>query len=167
MNKIIALPLLLLVLNFNAQKDFVSIYNIKDFVSNNIELIENLNPEKIKDRREFEMKLLQHRLKNSGIIANYFFEIRLKGELKKYMSDNNNFIKIRNRNMISKGVLLIATLASLGLTIQDPFVGFLVSILFIYPSAIVLTIVPQIGTRKIRAQLLKDYFLSISSINPN
>jgi len=83
MNKILALPILLLVLNFNAQKDFVNKYNIKDFVSNNIELIENFNPEKNKDRRKFEMKLLQHRLKNSGIIANYLFEIRLKGELKK------------------------------------------------------------------------------------
>ena len=167
MNKIIALPLLLLVLNFNAQKDFVNKYNIKDFVSNNSELIENLNPENNKDRRKFEMKLLQHRLKNSGIIANYFFEIRLKGELKKKMSDNKNFIKIRNRNMISNGVILIATLGSLGLTIQDPLVGFFVSILFIYPSAIVLAIIPQIGARKIRAHLLKDYFLSISSANTN
>jgi len=158
---------ILLVLNFNAQKDFISKYNIKDFVSNNIELIENLNPEKNKDRRKFEMKLLQHRLKNSGIIANYLFEIRLKGELKKKLSDNKNFIKIRNRNMISNGVILIATLGSLGLTIQDPLFGFLVSILFIYPSAIVLAIIPQIGTRKIRAQLLKDYFLSISSANTN
>ena len=167
MNKIIALPLLLLVLNFNAQKDFVIKYNIKDFLSNNIELIENLNPEKIKDRREFEMKLLQHRLKNSGIIANYFFEFHLKGELKKKMSDNKNFIKIRNRNMISNGVLSIATLGSLGLTIQDPFVGFLISVIFVLPSAIVLAILPQIGSRKIRAQLLKDYFLSIGSANTN
>ena len=163
MNKLIALPFLFLILNFNAQQDFVSKYDIKDFVRNNIELIEKFNPEKNKDRRKFEMKLLQHRLKNSGIITNYFFEIRLKGELKKKMSDNKNFIKIRNRNMISNGVILIATLGSLGLTIQDPLFGYLVSILFIYPSAIVLALVPQIGTRKIRAQLLKDYFLSINT----
>ena len=167
MKSLITFSSLLILLNFNAQKDFVNKYNIKDFVSNNSELIENLNPEKNKERRKFEMKLLQHRLKNSGIIANYFFEIRLKGELKKKMSFNKNFIKIRNRNIISNGVILIATLGSLGLTIQDPLVGFFVSILFIYPSAIVLAIIPQIGTRKIRAQLLKDYFLTIISANTN
>ena len=43
MNKIIALPLLLLVLNFNAQKDFITKYDLKTFVSNNYELIENIN----------------------------------------------------------------------------------------------------------------------------
>ena len=167
MKSLITFSSLLILLNFNAQKDFVNKYNIKDFVSNNSELIENLNPEKNKERRKFEMKLLQHRLKNSGIIANYFFEIRLKGELKKKMSFNKNFIKIKNKNIISNGVILIATLGSLGLTIQDPLVGFFVSILFIYPSAIVLAIIPQIGTRKIRAQLLKDYFLTIISANTN
>tara|TARA_Y100000389_G_C17269348_1_gene417128 strand:- start:146 stop:298 length:153 start_codon:yes stop_codon:yes gene_type:complete len=45
------------------KKIFITKYNIKVFVSNNIELIENLNPEKIKDRRKFEKKLLQHSLK--------------------------------------------------------------------------------------------------------
>ena len=50
--------------------------------------------------------------------------------------------------MISNGVILIATLGSLGLTIQDPLFGFFVSILFIYPSAIVLAIIPHIGTSK-------------------
>ena len=47
MNKIISLPLLLLVLNFNAQKDFITKYDLKTFVSNNYELIENFNPKKI------------------------------------------------------------------------------------------------------------------------
>ena len=41
MNKIISLPILLLVLNFNAQKDFITKYDLKTFVSNNYELIEN------------------------------------------------------------------------------------------------------------------------------
>jgi hypothetical protein len=150
-------------LNFNAQKDFVNKYDIKNFVRNNIELIENLNPEKFKDRRKFEMKLLQHRINNSGIVANYFFEIRLMGELKNKMSDNINFIKIRNRNMISNGVLLIASLGSIGIMLQDPFLGLLFSVVIIYPIAIVLAIIPQIGKGKIRAQLLKDYFLSINT----
>tara|TARA_B100000886_G_scaffold311516_1_gene246900 strand:- start:193 stop:402 length:210 start_codon:yes stop_codon:yes gene_type:complete len=69
--------------------------------------------------------------------------------------------------MISNGVIFIATLGSLGLTIQDPIVGFFVSILFIYPSAIVLAIVTLIGFRKISTKLLKAYFLSISSANSN
>ena len=125
MNKLIVLPFLFLILNFNAQKDFVNKYDIKNFVRNNIELIENLNHEKFKDRRKFEMKLLQHRINNSGIVANYFFEIRLMGELKNKMSDNINFIKIRNRNMISNGVLLIASLGSIGIMLQDPFLGLL------------------------------------------
>ena len=56
------------------------------------------------------MKLLQHRINNSGIVANYFFEIRLMDELKNKMSNNINFIKIRNRNMISNGVLLVQVL---------------------------------------------------------
>ena len=163
MNKLIVLPFLFLIFNFNAQKDFVNKYDIKNFVRNNIELIENLNPEKFKDRRKFEMKLLQHRINNSGIVANYFFEIRLMGELKNKMSDNINFIKIRNRNMISNGVLLIASLGSIGIMIQDPFLGFLLSVVIIYPIAIVLAIIPLIGKGKIRAQLLKDYFLSINT----
>lgn len=163
MNKLIVLPFLFLILNFNAQKDFVNKYDIKNFVRNNIELIENLNPEKFKDRRKFEMKLLQHRINNSGIVANYFFEIRLMGELKNKMSDNINFIKIRNRNMISNGVLLIASLGSIGIMLQDPFLGLLFSVVIIYPIAIVLAIIPLIGKGKIRAQLLKDYFLSINT----
>jgi hypothetical protein len=163
MNKLIVLPFLFLILNFNAQKDFVNKYDIKNFVRNNIELIENLNPEKFKDRRKFEMKLLQHRINNSGIVANYFFEIRLMSELKNKMSDNINFIKIRNRNMISNGVLLIASLGSIGIMLQDPFLGLLFSVVIIYPIAIVLAIIPQIGKGKIRAQLLKDYFLSINT----
>ena len=163
MNKLIVLPFLFLILNFNAQKDFVNKYDIKNFVRNNIELIENLNPEKFKDRRKFEMKLLQHRINNSGIVANYFFEIRLMGELKNKMSDNINFIKIRNRNMISNGVLLIASLGSIGIMLQDPFLGLLFSVVIIYPIAIVLAIIPQIGKGKIRAQLLKDYFSSINT----
>ena len=57
MNKIIALPLLLLVLNFNAQKDFITKYDLKTFVSNNYELIENINSEKKKDRIKLYMKL--------------------------------------------------------------------------------------------------------------
>ena len=163
MNKLIVLPFLFLILNFNAQKDFVNKYDIKNFVRNNIELIENLNPEKFKDRRKFEMKLLQHRINNSGIVANYFFEIRLMGELKHKMSDNINIIKIRNRKMISNGVLLIASLGSIGIMLQDPFLGLLFSVVIIYPIAIVLAIIPQIGKGKIRAQLLKDYFLSINT----
>jgi hypothetical protein len=161
MNKIIAIPFFLIVLNFNAQKDFISKYNIKDFVSNNIELIENLNPKKIEDRIKFKKKLLQHRLKNNGIIANYLFKTRLGYELKKTMSNNKNFIKIRNRNIISGGIGLIAIASSVVAFSKEPLFGFLVSILFIYPSAIVLAIIPKIGSGKIRAQLLKDYFLSI------
>lgn len=161
MNKIIALPLFLLALNFNAQKDFITKYDLKTFVSNNYELIENFNPKKNIERIKFKKKLLQHRLKNNGIIANYLFKTRLGYELKKTMSNNKNFIKIRNRNIISGGIGLIAIASSVVAFSKEPLFGFLVSILFIYPSAIVLAIIPKIGSGKIRAQLLKDYFLSI------
>ena len=66
MIKIIALPLLLIVLNFNAQKDFITKYDLKTFVSNNYELIENINSKKKKDSLYM---LFQHRKKqNNGII---------------------------------------------------------------------------------------------------
>ena len=60
MNKIIAPSLILLVLNFNAQKDFITKYDLKTYVSNNYELIENINPKKINDRIKFKKKLSQH-----------------------------------------------------------------------------------------------------------
>ena len=66
MNKIIALPLLLLVLNFNAQKDFIIKYDLKTFASNNYELIENFNPKKNNERIKFRKLLSQHIKKITG-----------------------------------------------------------------------------------------------------
>ena len=165
MNNIIALPLLLLVLNFSAQKDFITKYDLKTFVSNNYELIENFNPKHVRERLKFQ-KIIPTYLKISGM-RTLFNREDIDLELKEKMSDNKNYINFRYRTLISKGVILITTLSSLGLTIQDPLVGFLVSVIFIYPIATVLAIIPQIGISKIKAQLLKDYLLSISSSNTN
>ena len=166
MNKIIALPSLLLVLNFNAQKDFITKYDLKTFVSNNYELIENINPKKIKDIIKLNKKLFQHTLKNNGIIANYLFKPRLRYEFKKTMSDNKNFIKNRNRAIISLVVFAcgISTIAVWG--DNDQFATVLAAII-ILPPTLVIALIPQIGILKIRAQLLKDYLLSIGSANKN
>ena len=166
MNKIISLPLLLLVLNFNAQKDFITKYDLKTFVSNNYELIENFNPKKIKDRREFKMKLLQHRLKNNGIIENYLFKSRLGNELKNKMSENKNYIKSKNRALISGGISTIAVTGILVFFTIDPYVGVIAAVI-LSPPALVLSLIPLIGVKKIIAQLHKDYFLSISPANTN
>ena len=40
--------------------------------------------------------------------------------------------------MISNGVLLIASLGSIGIIIQDPFLGLLLSVVIIYPIAFLL-----------------------------
>tara|TARA_B110000285_G_scaffold78825_1_gene90752 strand:+ start:75 stop:269 length:195 start_codon:yes stop_codon:yes gene_type:complete len=64
MKKLISLPFILLILNFNAQNDG-DIYNIKSYVSDNIELIKNTNPEKVKDRIKFNNSLRTHILRNS------------------------------------------------------------------------------------------------------
>ena len=64
MIKLISLPFILFLLNFNAQNDG-DIYNIKSYVSDNIELIKNTNPEKVKDRIKFNNSLRTHILRNS------------------------------------------------------------------------------------------------------
>ena len=64
MKKLISLPFILFLLNFNAQNDG-DIYNIKSYVSDNIELIKNTNPEKVKDRIKFNNSLRTHILRNS------------------------------------------------------------------------------------------------------
>ena len=170
MNKIIALPLFLLALNFNAQKDFITKYDLKTFVSNNYELIENFNPKHIRERLKFQ-KIIPTYLKISKWNESFFFNNGIDLELKEKMSDNKNYINFRNRTLISKGVIFIAIASSavafrIG-HLENSLFGFLVSILFIYPSAIVLAIIPQIGISKIKAQLLKDYLLSIISTNTN
>ena len=165
MKSLITFSSLLILLNFNAQKDFITKYDLKTFVSNNYELIENFSPEDIRERLKFQKNIPTY-LKISGM-RTLFNRKDIDLELKEKMSDNKNYINFRYRTLISKGVILTATLGSLGLTIQDPLVGFLVSVIFIYPIAIVLAIIPQIGISKIKAQLLKDYLLSISSSNTN
>tara|TARA_B100000963_G_scaffold286775_1_gene255849 strand:+ start:241 stop:741 length:501 start_codon:yes stop_codon:yes gene_type:complete len=166
MNKIISLPLLLLVLNFNAQKDFISKYDLRTFVSDNYELIENLNPKKINDRIEFKMKLLQHRLKNNGIIENSLFKFRLVNELKKTMSDNKNYVKIKNRALISGGILTIYVTGILVYAATDPISAVYAAAFLLLP-VLVLSVIPLIEVIKNRTQLHKDYFLSISSDNTN
>ena len=156
MKKLIALPFILFILNFNAQKDG-DIYNIISFVSDNIELIKNINPEKVRDRTKFNYLLRTHISRNS-----------LNKELKLKMSNNQNYVKFKNRKKIYFGALLsgVVSFATVNL-ILDPLAASIISILFIMPITAVLAAIPIIGMEKIRVQLLKDYFLSISSANTN
>jgi hypothetical protein len=156
MKKLIALPFILFILNFNAQNDG-DIYNIKSFVSDNIELIKNTNPEKVRDRTKFNYLLRTHISRNS-----------LNKELKLKMSNNQNYVKFKNRKKIYFGALLsgVVSFATVNL-ILDPLAASIISILFIMPITAVLAAIPIIGMEKIRVQLLKDYFLSISSANTN
>ena len=165
MKSLITFSSLLILLNFNAQKDFITKYDLKTFVSNNYELIENFNPKYIRERLKFQ-KIIPTYLKTSKWNESFFFNYGIDLELKEKMSDNKNYINFRNRTLISKGVILTAILGSTAITIKEPYF-FLISIIIIYPSAIVLAIIPQIGISKIKAQLLKDYLLSISSSNTN
>ena len=151
MKKLIFLPFILLILNFNAQNDG-DIYNTKSFVSDNIELIKNTNPEKVRDRTKFNYLLRTHISRNS-----------LNKELKLKMSNNQNYIKFKNRKKIYFGALLggVVSFATVNL-ILDPLAASIISILFIMPITAVLAAIPIIGMEKIRVQLLKDYFLSLN-----
>ena len=151
MIKLISLPFILLILNFNAQNDG-EIYNIKSFVSDNIELIKNTNPEKVRDRTKFNYLLRTHISRNS-----------LNKELKLKMSNNQNYIKFKNRKKIYFGALLsgVVSFATVSL-ILDPLSASIISILFIMPITAVLAAIPIIGMDKIRVQLLKDYFLLVN-----
>ena len=151
MKNLIVLPFILLILNFNAQKDG-DIYNIKSFVSDNIELIKNTNPEKVRDRTKFNYLLRTHISRNS-----------LNKELKLKMSNNQNYIKFKNRKKIYFGALLsgVVSFATVSL-ILDPLSASIISILFIMPITAVLAAIPIIGMDKIRVQLLKDYFLLVN-----
>ena len=151
MKKLISLPFILLILNFNAQNDG-DIYNIKSFVSDNIELIKNTNPEKVRDRTKFNYLLRTHISRNS-----------LNKELKLKMSNNQNYIKFKNRKKIYFGALLsgVVSFATVSL-ILDPLSASIISILFIMPITAVLAAIPIIGMDKIRVQLLKDYFLLVN-----
>ena len=167
MNKIIALPLLLLVLNFNAQKDFIIKYDLKTFASNNYELIENFNPKKNNERIKFRKLLSQHIKKNYGIKANLNeFPKGLGKELKKTMSDNENYIKLRNRAIINIGIIITGISTIAVWADGDPFATIIAAII-ILPPTLVLSSITLIGVPKIKAQLNKDYFLSISSANTN
>ena len=163
MKKLISLPFILLILNFNAQNDG-DIYNIKSFVSDNIELIKNTNPKKIKDRIKFNYLLRNHILRNSGLIDSYLFQFRLNKELKLKMSNNQNYIKIKNRTIFSSVVLLSGFISSVLIITNsnDALFAVLTTFFIIIPSTAVLSLIPQIGTGKIRAQLLKDYFLLVN-----
>ena len=86
MNKIIVLPFFLLILNFNAQKDFVTKYNVKDFVSNNIELIENCESgivSKIDESKLSKIKLNKfiQKVNDSNAIISIFLNRDLKERL--------------------------------------------------------------------------------------
>tara|TARA_B110000977_G_scaffold13529_1_gene17073 strand:+ start:239 stop:739 length:501 start_codon:yes stop_codon:yes gene_type:complete len=163
MKKLISLPFILLILNFNAQNDG-DIYNIKSFVSDNIELIKNTNPKKVKDRLKFNYLLRNHILRNSGLIDSYLFQFRLNKELKLKMSNNQNYIKIKNRTIFSSVVLLSGFISSVLIITNsnDALFAVLTTFFIIIPSSAVLSLIPQIGTGKIRAQLLKDYFLLVN-----
>ena len=167
MNKIISIPLLLLVLNFNAQKDFINKYDLKTFVSNNYELIENFNPKKNIERIKFKKLLSQHIKKNNGKKA-YFSEFlkEFPLDLKNHSNYRSYIIKLRIRAIISLGITItgISTIALWGE--GDQFATILAAIIILPPTSVI-ALIPFIGVSKIRAKLHKDYFLSISSANTN
>ena len=167
MNKIISLPILLLVLNFNAQKDFIIKYDLKTFASNNYELIENFNPKKNNERIKFNKILSQHIKKNNGNKA-YFSEFpqEFALDLKNNPNYQSYLIKFRNRFIISLGIAITGVIVLGAIASTDPY-GAIFAMIFILPSTAVLSLIPFIGISKIKAQLHKDYFLSISSANIN
>ena len=164
MKNLIALPFILFILNFNAQKDG-DIYNIKSFVSDNIELIKNTNPKNKKDRIIFNYLLETHIRVNSRLIDTYLFQFRLNKELKLKMSNYQNYIKFKNRMIVPLGVALIG-IVSFAIVIDStkshPYKANLIGTLIIMPIMAVLYKIHQIGIEKIRVQLLKDYFLSLN-----
>ena len=165
MKSLITFSSLLILLNFNAQKDFITKYDLKTFVSNNYELIENFNPKKNNERIKFKKILSQHIKKNYGIKANLNeFPKELGKEFKKTMRDNENYIKLRNRAII--GLVINFTGLISVLAVEDPSVA-VFALFIVYPFVAVLSLTTLIGTSKIKAQLHKDYFLSISSANTN
>ena len=159
MKKLIALPFILFILNFNAQKDGDT-YNIISFVSDNIELIKNTNPKKIIDRIKLNYLLNTHIKVNSGLIDTYLFKFRLIKELKLKMSNDQNYIKFKNRMIVSLGGGLISIVSFATMISFDIF-------FFLPPVVTSFTLISKIGLEKIRVQLLKDYFLSINSANTN
>ena len=162
MKKLISLPFILLILNFNAQNDG-DIYNIKSFVSDNIELIKNTNPKKIKDRIKFNYLLRNHILRNSGLIGSYLFQFRLNKELKLKMSNNQNYIKFKNRKIIYLGALLSGVVSSATLSfILDPLAVGLITVFIILPTTAVLSLISIVGIEKNRVSLYKDYFLLVN-----
>ena len=167
MNKIISLPLLLLVLNFNAQKDFITKYDLKTFVSNNYELIENFNPKKNNERIKFRKLLSQHIKKNNGRKAYFFdFQKEFGRDLRNHPNYRSFFSKIRNRAIISLGITITGISTVAVWAEGDPF-AFIIASIIILPPTLVIALIPFIGVSKISAQLHKDYFLSISSANTN
>ena len=162
MKKLISLPFILLILNFNAQNDG-DIYNIKSFVSDNIELIKNTNPKKVKDRIKFNYLLRNHILRNSGLIGSYLFEFRLNKELKLKMSNNQNYIKFKNRKIIYLGALLSGVVSSATVSfILDPLAVGLITVFIILPTTAVLSLISIVGIEKNRVSLYKDYFLLVN-----
>ena len=167
MNKIIALPLLLLVLNFNAQKDFITKYDLKTFVSNNYELIENFNPKKNNERIKFRKLLSQHIKKNNGKKAYFFdFQKEFARDLRNHPNYRSYSIKIRIRAIINIGIIITGISTIAVWADGDPFATIIAAII-ILPLTLVLSSITLIGVPKIKAQLNKDYFLSISSANTN
>ena len=166
MNKIIALPLFLLLLNFNAQENFINKYDLKTFVSNNYELIENFNPKKNKERIKFNKKLSQHIIKNNENKEILEFRQRLGFELINNSNYQSFLIKFRNRVKISLGITITGIIVLGAIASTDPYAA-IFAMIFILPTVAVLSIIPLIGIDPIRSQLHKDYFLSISSANTN
>ena len=168
MKKLIALPFILFILNFNAQKDGDT-YNIISFVSDNIELIKNTNPKKIKDRIKFNYLLKTHIKVNSGLIDTYLFQFRLIKELKLKMSNDQNYIKFKNRMIVSlsSAMISIVSLATPKSYFYYNSPDIVTSDEAFLPVMAVFTLISKIGLEKVRVQLLKDYFLSISSANTN
>lgn len=162
MKNIIALSLILFLLNFNAQKDFVDKYDIKSYVNDNIKLIKNTNTEKVKDRIKFNYSLSTHIIRNSGLIDSYLYQFRINKELKLKMSENENHIKLKKKNKFFGVTLISGFLSSLYFLSQDDVIFGIVAFIVILPITALLALFSQRGTSELKAQLLKDYFLLIN-----
>jgi|TARA_B110000879_G_scaffold42300_1_gene59724 uncharacterized membrane protein len=79
------------------------------------------------------------------------------------MSNNQNYIKFKNRKIIYLGALLSGVVSSATVSfILDPLAVGLITVFIILPTTAVLSLISIIGIEKNRVSLYKDYFLLVN-----